>query len=70
MNDETTLQADIARLLRLINDTNQLIEQLHQAGKAKSSLAIRQEKHLRDKYTRELDQIMRSYQLTVSPVEA
>ena len=62
------LQADIARLLRLINDTNQLIEQLHQAGQ--SSLAIRQEKHLRDKYTRELDQIMRSYQLTVSPVEA
>ena len=70
MDKEMILQADIARLLKLISSANQIIGQLYKAGKTESSLAIRQEERLRSKYTQELDQIMRNYQLTVSPVEA
>ena len=69
MKENFRLQADIARLLKLIQDTNQLLDSLYQSGKEENSLAIRQEKHVRQRYTTEPDKIMKNYRLTVSEVE-
>lgn len=69
MKQEHELQADIARLLELIRQTNTLLEQLKKAGKEDNSLAVQQEKHLRKQYAAELDHILHEYQLSVHPLE-
>ncbi len=69
MKQEHALQADIARLLELIRQTNTMLDQLKKAGKDNHSLAIQQEKHLRKQYTAQLDHILHEYQLSVHPIE-
>jgi hypothetical protein len=69
MEKEHQLQEDIARLLELIQATNQTMEQLRQAGKNEESLQLRQEKHLHRQYTAQLDQIMKNYKLSVHALE-
>jgi len=70
MEDQEKLQADIARLLELIRSANVLLSQLKNSGNNEQSFTYRQEIHLRNKYTAELDKILNQYQLTVQPLEA
>ena len=66
MEREAKLQTDIARVLELIRVTNTMIDQLYQAGKEETSLALRQEKRLRQQYTDELNELFKHYHLAVS----
>jgi len=69
MNSEKQLQADIARLLELIESSNEMIRQLKNAGNQEDSLPIRQEKHLRKQYTSELNTLLKKYHLTVAEAD-
>lgn len=69
MELEHQLQSDIARLLELIRATNSALEDLRKAGKTNESLVVRQERLLHQKYTTELDQIMKKFKLSVHTIE-
>lgn len=63
------LQTDIARLLELIQLSNQTMERIRDAGKSDDSLAYRQERHLHRQYTAQLDHIMKNYKLSVHALD-
>ena len=69
MEGSKTIQKNITRLLELIEGCNRMIENLQQAGDKESGLAMKQEKHLRKKYTDELNHLLKNYKLKVTALE-
>ena len=65
MEVQPQLQSDIARLLELIKGTNSALEALRRSGKPPESLMVRQEQHLHQQYTAQLDQLMKPFKLGV-----
>lgn len=59
------LQSDTAHLLKLIQQSNRLLESLKKAGRDDSDLMAQQEKHLQRGYTAELNRLMKPFKLAV-----
>jgi hypothetical protein len=67
--ESKSIQENISRLLELIEGCNRMIENLQDAGNKEGGLAIKQERHLRKKYTDDLNHLLKNYKLKVTELE-
>lgn len=67
---ETLPYAQINQLLEMVQIFNNQIKRALALGKAETSLDVRQSKHLRDRYLRELNTLLLEYDIDLKDIPA